>query len=154
MPAASYSFVCCDCARQENRPTADLPEDWTIVEHKGFEGFPVTRCPDCATFAPSFDSAGIAAETPDDLPDMFAMHPAFLFPEGHSELTTDDHWVTVFLMRTAEAGYKLCLQFDRRAYAADLNAFLLSADDAERVGKLLLKQAELARSPGTLGAAA
>ncbi|MES1985034.1 MAG: hypothetical protein V4461_08765 [Pseudomonadota bacterium] len=44
--AITFSFICCDCGKTEQRPSIKVPEGWDVIE-MDCSGQEFLRCPDC-----------------------------------------------------------------------------------------------------------
>ena len=92
-PTDLVIFICADCGRQHNSPTADVPKGWALIAMDCC-GAPFVRCPDCA--------ASAAQAQHDRMTDYMAtMHRPKVDPLR--KLTLHEHTALTFLAGRAHA---------------------------------------------------
>lgn len=150
-------FICCDCQRQEHRPDDTPPAGWDVIH--GEDAPPVIRCPDCAEMVERQHFALHEATKPSVMgvdvsskPDMAAA--CFFQGTGHSFTLTLAKTPTPFLTcleRQRDGSFRILMNPDEVACALNPLRFRLTAPEARAVAAELVRFADLADQPGTLG---
>lgn len=145
-----YTVICTHCAREERLPVERSPEGWDVVDGAAI-------CPDC------LDATMRLA------PNLVSFDTGVFDGDGSTFFHLPDpgeNAMRFTLAQRPEPAFSLCLaQSMPGQYSVALSparvmtlyqplAYLLDADEADELARQLRHYAELARRPGTLGAAA
>jgi hypothetical protein len=154
--ARAFNFICFDCAREEHRPTDDLPEGWDKM-WLGDRDKPFVRCPDCAETVEQEHYARHAATEP-------AHDVAVANANGHP-LWVGVDWAkdsafkipappsfSAFLERQADGRYLIALTPEAVLMRWLPLGFFLEPGQARTLAAELTSLADMADAPGTLGA--
>ena len=151
----TYTFICCDCMREERRCSQLIPEGWDMVE-ADCSGEPLVRCPDCleAIERNHIEAHPSNAQT--------AAIDAFIAslkaPRPKSPVVTKDtvpaRLPHLFLEKQSDGSFQIVMTPEGLMMRMYPLMLYFDADQAERTAHDLLTYAWLLRNPGAVPGAA
>jgi hypothetical protein len=156
-PLPAFTFICFDCAREEQRPTDALPEGWDKM-WLGDRDKPFVRCPDCAETVEQEHFARHAATEPAHegtvdlaLPNGKPLWVGLDLAKDYTLKTPAPASFSAFLERQADGRYLVTLTPDAVLMRWLPLGFFLEPGQARALAAELTHLADLADAPGTLG---
>lgn len=142
------TFICADCGLEEVRPTPALPKGWDLIPPRKRGGNPTIRCPDCAEMVEQAHFARHRATAPAHAGesgnrDRVTWSQVQILPDHPSFMTS--------LEKQADGRYLVALTPEGVLMRWMPLGFFLEPGQARTLAAELVKLADLADAPGTLG---